>query len=87
VGLLLLTSAVTVYAINMHLVMDQTQSSDISQLASTVSQLTVVVEHNYKETERNATKMEENAKLLHDTQMRLERILGRIESRMDEENN
>lgn len=74
------------YALTLHVSTDMKQSTDISDLATTVSNLAVVVEYNYKETERNSNTVASNTATITETQMRLERILGRIEARLDEEN-
>lgn len=81
IALLVPLSGYTVWA---HIDTDNTQSEDIKTLAATVANLTVVVEYNYKETERNSATAQANADTLHETQMRLERIMGRIEARLDE---
>lgn len=75
------------YTVSHHVKIDDQQSADLKSLADTVSNLTVVVEYNYKETQKNAAKMESNTTLIHETQNRLERIMGRIEARLDEEDN
>jgi methionine-rich copper-binding protein CopC len=84
VGMLLLTSAVTVYAVQAHLKIDNQQTADLAVLASTVSNLTAVVEYNYMQIEGNADTIKDNNELIRDTQIRLERIMGRIEARLDE---
>ena len=80
-------SPLAVYTVTAHFGTDNQQSEDIATLTQTVSQLAVVVEYNYKETERNSHTAQANNELIHETQMRLERILGRIENRLDEEDN
>ena len=76
-----------IYSITQHVNTDSQQSIDLQTLSNTVSSLVVVVEYNYKETERNSEASASNAKIIHETQARLERIMGRIEARLDEENN
>lgn len=79
-----LTIPLSAYTVWQHVENDNSQSADISQLATTVANLAVVVEYNYKETERNGNTVQANAQTIHETQMRLERIMGRIEARLDE---
>lgn len=82
IGLLLITGAATVYAVNTHLATDNQQSQDIKSLASVVGDMRVVVEYNMKEVERFHDTEED----LRETQMQLQRLVGLIEANMKENN-
>jgi hypothetical protein len=83
IGLILILAPVAGYAFNAHLAADVQQSADIRSLAKIVDQMAVVVEYNRELAEANEEKLDGAQAQLAATQLRLERLMGRIESRLD----
>lgn len=83
IGLVLCLAPVAAYAVVDHLQADKKQSTDIAALASTVEDMAKIVEYDMAQTEENADEIKDMRARLEETQRRLERLLGRLEARLD----
>jgi type VI protein secretion system component VasK len=82
-GAILTLSGLGYGAVQDHRTAAQEVRSDLDQLAEIVKQLTVVVEHNYEEAEDQKEDLDQLQDRMLATQLRLERLLGKLEARVD----